>query len=317
MGLVTVLRTLWRFRLAVIAVGLLAIALGVSVAYRITPPGTFESKQYNVALGSVNALVDSPSSQVVDLGGADTVGADIGALTARATLLASVMTSSPIKDEIAQRAGLSPLQLIAISPAVSSPVPGAAPVQQIVIPKRADVYVLRATVPSLDSGQVPMLTVQTQAPDPKSASRLANASIEVLQKHLVDIATTDRVPNERRLTVRQLGPATAEVQTRGPKPMTAAAVAIFVFLFGCGTIVSLVALAGGWRAANHVDWAPEPVPYDYAFNGHVNGSGNGHAYVHEPEPPVAADEPYDAEETAPVAGDDEPSHPARDNWASR
>ena len=105
MGLVGPLRTLWRFRIAVVVIGVLAIAMGIFVAYSFSPPTSLESRQYHVAAGTATALVDSPSSQVVDLGGEEDVGADIASLSARATLLASLMTSSPMKEEIAAQRG--------------------------------------------------------------------------------------------------------------------------------------------------------------------------------------------------------------------
>src|SRR4051812_42369202 len=101
MELVAILRLLWRRRAVVAALAVVAVVVGLSAAYRIGPGG-LESRQHDVGIGSVTALVDTPSSLVVDLGG-DT-GADIGTLSARANLLASLMTSSPIKDEIARRA---------------------------------------------------------------------------------------------------------------------------------------------------------------------------------------------------------------------
>ena len=123
MELVAMLRVLWRHRLLVVVAALIAVLVGLAVAYRIGFPAKLESRRYDVGLGTVTALVDTPSSQIVDLGGK--TGADIGTLSARASLLANLMTSSPIKDEIASRAGVAPDKLIALSPAAA--LPGAPP----------------------------------------------------------------------------------------------------------------------------------------------------------------------------------------------
>ena len=124
MGLVGPLRTLWRMRIVVVVIAVFAVAMGIFVAYSYSPPTSLMSRQYQVAAGTAMALVDSPSSQVVDLGGEEEVGVDISSLSSRATLLASLMTSSPMKEEIAASAGIPPNRLIAISPAVADPVPG-------------------------------------------------------------------------------------------------------------------------------------------------------------------------------------------------
>jgi hypothetical protein len=300
MGVIGALRTLWRMRIAVIAVGVIAIAIGAALALK--------SKQYHVALGTATALVDSPSSQVVDLGGVEFSAVNISSLSGRANLLSSVMTQSPIKDEIAAAAGLAPTQLIAVSPAVvtsgaaagSSSGPAAAPVK--ITDPRA--IILRASVPTLESGQVPMISVQTQAPEPAQAAKLANAAITVLQKHVEDVASNDGVPADRRVVIRQLGPATADIQTRGSGKMLAAAATIGVFLLGCGVILLLVAMARAWRAASEYEQMQAADTFERLL--HVNGNGNGNGngrHVPEPEVPVPHAVP---EKAAP-----------RQDWASR
>src|SRR3954454_20798783 len=165
---------------------------------------------------------------------------------------------SPLKDEIAAKAGINPDQMIAISPAQASPAPGT----QVTAPDTSNpnIRVLRATVPTLQNGQVPMISVQTQAPSADEAAKLANAAIEVLQKHLQSVAATDRVPAERQLVVRQLGPGRAVVSTRGPGKKMAAIAVIPIFGAGCGTILLLVALIGGWKEASELERNPRPRP---------------------------------------------------------
>ena len=68
-------------------------------AYRISlAPPKLESRQYHVGVASARVLVDTPDSQVVDL---NPKGAD--ALSSRASLLANLMASSPVKTH--HRAG--------------------------------------------------------------------------------------------------------------------------------------------------------------------------------------------------------------------
>jgi hypothetical protein len=274
MEFVAMLRVLWRYRLLVGIAALLALLAGLSVAYRIGFPPKLESRQYSVGIGSVTALVDTPSSQIVDLG-PDT-GADIGTLSARASLLASLMTSSPIKDEIASRAGVAPDQLIAVSPGAGSPGAAASSGDAggSISATNPKANILTAKVPSLESGEIPIIAVSTQAPDAAAAARLANESIAVLKAHLQTVAGQDQVPDARRVVVRQLGQAKSTTESRGPARTMALLVALLIFCVGCATILGISALVRGWRRAAEMDpeadeesYAPGAQPEDDAWFG--------------------------------------------------
>jgi capsular polysaccharide biosynthesis protein len=260
MELVGMLRVLWRHRLLVVVAALVAVLVGLGVAYRIGFPPKLESRQYTVGVASLTALVDTPRSQIVDLSGK--AGADIGTLAARASLLASLMTSSPIKDEIASRAGVAPDRLIAQSPfgtPPGAPPSGGASVS-ISDPKA---NILTAKIPNLESGEIPIIAVSTQAPDSAVAARLANESIAVLKAHLQTVAGIDKVPDARRVVVRQLGRADAATVSRGPARTVAVAAAIFVFFLGCVAILGVFALVNGWRQATDLEPGADDEPYVY------------------------------------------------------
>jgi uncharacterized protein involved in exopolysaccharide biosynthesis len=181
MELVAILRALWRFRLLVALSAIAAAITGCAMTYQLGFPPT--SRQYEIGLGSATALVDTPSSQVVDLGG-DT-GADIATLAARSTLLASLITSSPLKDEIASRAGVARDKLIAIPPsggAVGATGTGTVSGASVRETDR-EANILRAKVPTLESGDIPIIAVETQSPDAAVAAKLADASFAVLKEH--------------------------------------------------------------------------------------------------------------------------------------
>jgi hypothetical protein len=295
MELVGMLRVLWRHRLLVVVAALIAVLVGLGVAYRIGFPAKLESRQYHVGLGTVTALVDTPSSQVVDLGGK--TGADIATLAARAQLLASLMTSSPIKDEIASRAGVAPDKLIAQSAA--GDVPGAAPSDGASVsmgdPKA---NILNARIPNLESGDVPIIAVNTQAPDAAVAARLANESIAVLKEHLQTVAGIDKVPDARRVVVTQLGRARASEEARGPSQLMALGAGLFVFILGCLAILGIVALVSGWRRAAQLEPGADDDAYVYGE------ATDGDAWFGRRRglpTPVKRDE--DADDPAPQRGD--------------
>jgi hypothetical protein len=253
MGFVAVLRELWLFRVPVLTAACFALVVGILLMFRVSVPGGIESRRYDVGLATTTALVDTPSSQVVDLG---PTGADVGTLSVRASLLASLMTSSPIKEQIAKRAGVAGSNLIAIPPSGTGP--GAAPPPAVPGVTKPGAIILRATVPTLESGEVPIISVSTQAPDPARAAKLADQAVAVLREHLDSVAAVGRVPAGRRVVVRQLGPARASLVRRGPGPALAIVAAIAVFAIGCASLLGLSWLVRVWRAGPAVEEERRP-----------------------------------------------------------
>jgi hypothetical protein len=268
MTTVSALRILWRLRVLTAACAVLAVLAGLSMAYELP---SMESRGYEVGVGSAQALVDTPSSQIVDLGGEEAT-ADITSLSARASLLASLMTSSPMKEKIASRARIQPDQLIAVPPASAMPGAGNAPSPDTTARmKAADAKILKTTIPELQSGQIPIIHVQTQAPDPATAGRLADSAIEVLEDELANIAASGDVPGARRITIRALGPATQTVEGRGSGKIVAVFAAVFLFGLGCALLLGLTAFIQAWRRASvQESYGPAEV-YDIDFVGNGNG----------------------------------------------
>ncbi len=273
MQIITIMRELVRLRVLTGIAALCAVLAGLLITFRYEPPTKFQSRQYDVGVASATALVDTPSSQVVDLGGE--TGKDVGSLTARATLLASLMTSAPLKDEIAKAAGVNPRLLVTPGPEASGPgaSSAAAPVSDSSV-KLGDrrAYVLKASVPVLQDSQIPVIAISTQAPDATAAARLANQSVAVLKRHLDTVAGSESVPIDRRLVIKQLGPAAAATERKGPGMVLGIIGMILVFGLGIATI-----LGGSWfvrtwretgsRGAQHAERKDESTPVDRPVNG--------------------------------------------------
>ena len=85
--------------------------------------------------------------------------------------------------------------------------------------------------------QLPIIAVDTQAPDANRAAALANAAAAGLKQYLDARATDTRVPDAKRLQVRSLGVAQARDVVKGPGIFLAAFVAIFIFATLCGTML--------------------------------------------------------------------------------
>ena len=115
MTVVAVLRELWRYRRLVIAGAIVALVFQVMLVYNVSLgiPPKLESRQYNVGVASGAVLIDSQSSQAVDLGGGEgEVKVDVASLSARAQLLANLLVTRPLRDEIAKGAGVAPDRMI-------------------------------------------------------------------------------------------------------------------------------------------------------------------------------------------------------------
>jgi hypothetical protein len=243
------LRDLWAHRVLVSLAAVLAILASIFLSYRVAFPPRIESRQYHVGIASATALVDTPRSQVVDLGGKDDTTNEGGTLPSRASLLANLMASSPLKEEIARRAGVAPDKLIAIAPSgVGVPAPTPLVSGATVTADDPKANVLTTNVLS-SAGQLPIIVVNTQAPDVAVAARLANGAIASLTDYLGTVAATDRVPSDRRLVVKQLGPASVATASRGPRRLFGLIAAIFVFGTACAMILFAPKLARGWRVA--------------------------------------------------------------------
>lgn len=231
---------LWGARRSVAVAALVALAVGLTMSYRIGLPPSVQSRSHTVGQASVLALVDTPRSQIVDLG-PSTRGA-IAVLSARARLLATLMVTSPIREEIARGAGIPPGELITMRPSTLPDRRRRVPPPQVASVSADDprAHLLHVAVNPLVEGEHPIIAVDTVAPDAAAASRLASQAIESLKAHLDDEGRAGAVPVERRIAVRQLDPPQAATVRVGPSRLLVLAVALLVFGAGCAAIVVAV-----------------------------------------------------------------------------
>ena len=178
---ITILQDLWRCRRLVAVFGLVAVLIGIFVAYQPGVPP--QSRARHVGEGHLQILVDTPASQVVEV---ETEGSS--SLGSRASLIANLMVAGEVKQAIARSAKLPPQQLIAISEAAA--VPSTPPPAHVKDPRA---YVLKTSVVSNEDGvQLPIIAVDTQAPDANRAAALANAAAAGLKEYLDARATVTR-----------------------------------------------------------------------------------------------------------------------------
>jgi hypothetical protein len=231
MQTVTILRELWYRRLLVAVVAVVALAVGFLLAFRLSFPP--ESRSPSVGAATARILVDSPRSQVVDITpkGSTTLGA-------RASVLANLMVEGEVKKAIADRAGLRPRQIsaVAITPGDTTQVSSS-----------KDYSLTTSVLTNTDQIELPIIKVDTRAPTPALAAKLANAAVGGLSGYLDSKAAAEKVGADERLRVKTFGAAQGTTASRGPGRLLALAAAIFIFLGGCALILVSSALARAWR----------------------------------------------------------------------
>jgi hypothetical protein len=232
---VTILRDLWRRRVLVALIALVAIFSGWLLAFQ--PSFPLKSRSYTVGIATASVLVDTPRSQVVEI---EPKGSET--LAARAAVLANLMVDGEIKSAIVRRVGLTPRQVVASSQSQND----AEPAPPLTARSRA---ITTSVALTSDMAELPIVRVQTQAPDVRQAIELANAAVAGLAEYLDSKATDESISDSRRLRVRPLGTAQGHASTRGPGRMMGLLVAIVVFVAGCAMLLALSALVRGWHAA--------------------------------------------------------------------
>lgn len=251
MQLFKILQEIKRRRIWVIVVVLISALIGFLLAFKPGLPP--HSRQYQQAIASSDILIDTRNSQVVDVGGH---GPELSTLASRANLLGNLMVAGPLKDTIAEAAGVSPEKLAVVPPASAeeSGVPQA-PVetgQGVNVPKSE-----RSTLTFSTDDTLPILHVVAEAPDAETARELALATVVNLRKYLSAVATTQQIPPARQLVVRQFGSPTVTTATRGVPHSLAFAVALILALVGCAAVVG-----GSWFGRSWKEFAKKEAEAD-------------------------------------------------------
>ena len=246
MQLFKILQEIKRRRIWVIVVVLISALVGFLLAFKPGLPP--HSRQYQQAIASSDILIDTRNSQVVDVGGH---GPELSTLASRANLLGNLMVTGPLKDTIAEAAGVSPEKLAVVPPG-NAEEPGVAPApvetgRGVNVPRSE-----RSTLTFSTDDTLPILHVVAEAPDAETARELALATVVNLRKYLAAVASTQKIPAARQLVVRQFGSPTVTTATRGIAHSVAFAVALILALVGCAAVVG-----GSWFGRSWKQFAKE------------------------------------------------------------
>jgi capsular polysaccharide biosynthesis protein len=261
-----ILRELWKRKALVACAGLLALAIAIATTFRVSlVPPSIEKKNREVGAAQTQVLVDSPKSPVADL------GRSFEAATDRAAVYGPLMSSTPVKKEIARRVGIAPGQIITggVTPD-SNDAPPETRANQIA--REDGLYRLRVSTPS----ETPLLSIAAQGPSAEAAIKLADAAAVGLRDYIDKLQVEQAVPEARRVKVRQLGGATGGVISSGTN--VAIGLLAFVALFTGFSLMILFGsnVAAAWRRA------------DQAERGRAGASPNGHVQPEHRSPVLMA-----------------------------
>ena len=260
MELARAIRQLWKKRLLVV----LGVLVAAGAAW-FSVHG--KSLQYSAA--STQALVDSESSVLGN------VSQSSEALSARAQLYANFMASPAILEDIGQRVGLAGGQLYAAGP-VDAQEPR---VEQEPTDLKRNVQITGESKPyKLNyeaQGNLPTITIYSQAPTTQMAVALANAAVVGLQDYVSKLESN--VAPQKRIVIRQLGPASGAVVDSGISKTLAGLVFVAVFLLWCVLLLYVSRFREAWRRSAVEGETPEDraVSEEVAEDRGVEAWGNG------------------------------------------
>jgi hypothetical protein len=252
MPLAIALRTLWRHRI-IVALGLiLSIFAGMALAFKLP---SLQTRSFKVGVATVEVLVDTPSTQIVDVSPAGAYN-----LGQTANLLSTVMTQGVIREGVITKAGMVPSRFSAFSLSSSSSGsgPGAAaetPPPDSSLLKAGSGVMTTQTLMDSSGDDLPIIWVQTRAATPAKAVAMANAAVSSLDAYVQSSALDNKIPARLTLHVSALGAPQASVAASGTGPLMAAAAAIGLFGFACLLVLLCSALARGWRVAAALEQA--------------------------------------------------------------
>jgi hypothetical protein len=213
MGLAAVPRLLWRRRIAVAIGAALAIAAGFTLGRSPTPAS---------GIAKTRVMVDTPQSQL-----AADAPRGVDTLYWRATLMGILLGTDAARQQMANELHVPASQIATVdleltAPAVPASLPNAATQAASVT---SAPYVVRVYTDDV----LPVVSIDTSAPDRAGAVRLASAAVHALQ----DGSSAQSTPAIQGLTVSQVSAIDAREIPGGSGKAKMAAVAVLLFVVWC------------------------------------------------------------------------------------
>lgn len=239
MELVDVLKVLARHRLALAAGLLVAIAAGLAVQYRVSlSPFTLSERVSTTTTAQTRLQLDAPdkpSAVDLDPGVADTLGL-------RAGLVADLLATDAVREDMARDSGIPPSELAVLPPASASP---SLPVPlAVAAAEAARVTTEPYTLALAADVSIPIVALHVTAPDTSSARRIAAAATRAYKRL---VAT--RLGKPSRLSVEPLGEVRTTTKVDRLRRAVGVGAIMAVFTIWAVGLVLLTGLRRAWRGA--------------------------------------------------------------------
>jgi hypothetical protein len=248
MAFLETIRRLWKHKILVFLVLLLAIGAAILSSYQVSSEG-LKSRSLSVSAASSQILVDSVPSALSQ--GVET--STFEALATRAKIYGQYLASLSARVEIAERAGVPVASLSTSGP--FSTATGQVNYSAESSGERATELLQEGAgnrlVFSAQEG-VPIITVDSQAGNTDTAIALASASYATLHKYIKGLDVEGK-PLRHGVTVRQLGAPEGGTLGGSNDKMLMALAFILTFGLGCGLILVIPGVVARWRSLGEAD----------------------------------------------------------------
>ena len=283
------LRKLWRLRIWVVLVAVVALISSLVIAGKISLfPPSIGSEKSSVEFGaaSTSLLVDSADSAVGDL------RRPLEPLTARAAVVATLIRSEPVQRTISKRMGV-PLGTIATTVTIPNPQnPNQPPNQSAgekasaLVGQTAALQIAAAPVP-----EVPIINIATQGPTGEAAIKLANVTVASTSHYLGALQQEKSVPTLSKVKLRTLGVSGGSVNP-GASRSVALLAFVAIFIIGCLLLLAISRIADDIRLSRALEDEPDPTSHGggapFPLGGEHSALGEAPPQTVSESPPVAS-----------------------------
>jgi hypothetical protein len=245
MDLAQMLRELWRRKLWLALGFVVAAVAGLTSAYNVDIRSLeAEKKGLEFGAASTEILIDMKSSALPKVG-SDAEAEPLEFLANRADVYGRLLTSAPLKRQIAREAGLGNIKIAARPPVDLTEDEAKQPSEE-----RANELLNESNGHRLFFDRkegIPVISTYVEAPTEKEALLLATGVVPALSKYVRKLQRRNPAPANREVSVRQLGEPTGGIVNDGAGTTVALLSFFGVFVVACIIILIVSTVSREWR----------------------------------------------------------------------
>ena len=248
------LNRIWQRRRWLLAVALVALLAGLSIAYQLSVfPPRLQARSDDRGAASTHLLVDSARSSLPNF------QIPVESLAGRAQVYAELLRTETVRQRIGEEAGIPWTELFVdgstTDAADGEPQPSAVEREVELQSDEREARLFFRVDPSR-----PIIRITTQGKTVNQAVDLAEASALSLSQYIDELQRLDGVPEPRRVEITQLGSANGGAANRSAAEVTGILGGLAIFGIGCLMILFVPRIADSVRRANALEDRDRPRP---------------------------------------------------------